>query len=93
MERILRETVPVDDKWHDFTLYGPIGSLLACRQPNRVDLWWHHKPPAAPVRWSLIVVGTGHQVPQRPGVEWLGTAVTAGGDLVWHLLGVRNPKD
>lgn len=53
----------------------------------------------APCLWALVapamprekrtfqMVGTGHQLPDEPG-KFIGTVVTYGGTLVWHLFEV-----
>ena len=87
-ERIYRYELPVDDEWHEFTLWGdPLA--VECRKPDAVE-FWSRDPGDLPVhglvgaRRSFIVVGTGQQVPT--GVRYWGTALVPGEALVWHLL-------
>jgi len=84
-ERIYRFEVPVDDQWHEFTLWGdPLA--VECRDPSVVEFWArHHDDPIVPgVVRSFVVVGTGHRVPKD--ARYWGTAIVPGGQLVWHLL-------
>ncbi len=82
MRRVLRELVPVDDQVHELAVTGPIVHVAA-RREDAVDVWWVYDSDV-PERVLLVrVFGTGHLVPAGP--EYLGTAVTPSGRLVWHL--------
>lgn len=79
--RVLRHEVPVDDRWHALQLSGPIVHV-ASRNPRSVEVW--AIATAAPsVTRGFRAFGTGQALP--PDVQHVGTAVTAGGQLVWHL--------
>lgn len=79
--RVLRYGIPVDDRWHALQLSGPIVHV-ATRDPNLVELWAinTNEPPSTR---GFRVFGTGQPLP--PDVAHIGTALTAGGQLVWHL--------
>lgn len=81
--RVFRYCVPVDDQWHDFDLTGPILNVDT-RKSYDVEFWVIDDDPNTDgYTVSLKVFGTGH--PLDEGVEYVGTAITPGGDLVWHL--------
>ena len=78
--RVLKWSVPVDDKFHS------IGSgkvvLTECQYgPDTVQVWTEEK--GEPVERSAKVIGTGQEAPDF--TEHVGSAVTAGGTLVWHV--------
>ena len=78
--RVLRWSVHVDDKFH------PIGSgkvvLVACQYgPSVVQVWTEEKDE--PVMRSAMVIGTGDDAPDF--TEHVGSALTAGGSIVWHV--------
>lgn len=82
--RVLKWNVPVDDKYHE------IGSgkvcLVACQNgPDTVQVWTEESEEVT--LGSAIVVGTGHPVPDF--TEHIGSVVTAGGALVWHVYGSK----
>lgn len=80
---IYRYEVPVDDQWHGVPLTGdPLA--VASRDPRGVEFWAGRDPGVEPRVRMFRVVGTGHAVPEAAR-HW-GTAVTADGALVWHLL-------
>lgn len=81
-QRVLKHTVPVDDQWHEI----PSQQILhvECqRSSEEVQVWTldygYPQPPTMRVR----IFGTGQPLPDR--AAHLGSAVTAGGQLVWHL--------
>lgn len=84
--RIIRHRLDVDDQVHRIIvpdLDQPVLSIAA-RTADTVDLWVLDDP-GLPVRdAALLVVGTG-QVWSADGT-WLGSCVTPGGTLVWHLI-------
>lgn len=80
--RVFRYEVPVDDRWHDIELSGPI-LHVDCRDPRIVEFWALCTTNGAPARTvSFTVVGTGHL---QPDGYHVGTAIAPGGQLVWHL--------
>lgn len=81
MTRILRYIIPVDDEWHT-TYTGGTPLHVACRSSDLVEFWAWELEASIPTEYR--VYGTGH--PVEPGVEYVGTAVTPGGHLVWHLV-------
>lgn len=87
VRRVLRYAVPADGAWHDLELAGPIVHVDT-RSADVVELWADalvdesYRPVRATVR-RFRVFGTGHPVP--PEAHHVGTALAAGGALVWHL--------
>jgi hypothetical protein len=79
--RVLKWTVPVDDRPHNIGT-GRIAHVACQHGPDAVQVWTVEGPEASPVR-PVQVFGTGHLVP----AYWhhVGSAVTAGGQLVWHV--------
>jgi hypothetical protein len=79
--RILRYIVPVDDGWHTvYTAGRPLH--VACRSADMVEFWAWESGTELPTEYR--VYGTGHTV--EPGATYVGTALTPGGHLVWHLV-------
>lgn len=84
MAAIHRYEIPVDDRWHDLPLAGPIYHV-ACRQPDTVELWALDSD-GAPTWREFRVFATGQPLPPEQDLHHVGTALTADGRLVWHLL-------
>lgn len=82
MKRIYRYEVPVDDRWHDVPCAWPV-LAVGCRREDAVEFWAHPAQGDTPAH-RLRVYGTGH--PIDDDTQYVGTAVTPGGDLVWHLM-------
>ena len=81
-DAIYRYEVPVDDRWHPLQLSGRIVHV-GCRNMHAVEVWAFHTDGPTVTR-SFRVYGTGQAIP--PGVEYVGTAIAPGGQLVWHLI-------
>lgn len=81
--RVLRWEVPVSDEW---ILIGG-GPVLhaACRgeEHDIVHVWTMETTPPDPPRRARVF-GTGHDLTPETG-RHLGTGITAGGSLVWHV--------
>lgn len=80
--RIIRWVVPVDDAPHDYPMNGAIVHV-ASRSDSTVTFWTLDS--GGPKRDRVFqVVGTGQPYP----ADWKhrGTALAAGGALVWHLM-------
>lgn len=80
--RVLKWTVPVDDEWH------PIGSgpvvLAACQfGVDAVQVWTDEHDDGNVLRRNARIYGTGHELP--PFGQHLGSVMTVGGALVWHV--------
>lgn len=82
--RILRYEVPVDDRFHTLRLLGPIVHV-ATRNPRCVEVW-ASTDGSGPYDWDLTVVATGQPFPGAGALTHLGTAISPGGELVWHLM-------
>ncbi len=81
--RILRYEVPVDDRWHEHCLSGPV-LHVAARRSDVVEFWAAAESDTRPTPRRFRVVGTGHEILDE--VWHRGTALAAGGALVWHLV-------
>lgn len=90
--RVLRFAVPVDDAWHAIGS-GPVVHV-DCRtgENDVVQVWTLECEPLDNVLAGNLrsdfgryvrVFGTGHSIPA--GASHIGTALTAGGALVWHV--------
>lgn len=87
-ERIFRYEVPVDDEWHEVELRGGEPLFVASRRHDMVEFWAQHNDALPARRARFMVVGTGQPMPSRAAYH--GTALAAGGQLVWHLLEDRS---
>ena len=82
---VCRYDLPVDDQWHELGLSGAV-LHVASRHPEVVTLWaLHSGGPLLPR--SFGVFGTGQVLP--PDARHAGTALAAGGALVWHVFEKR----
>ncbi len=83
--RILRYEVPVDSDWHVLDLpRGPIVHV-ASRTPDVVEFWLLDQGDDFTLTKAFQVFGTGQPIPPV-AAEHRGTAIAAGGSLVWHLM-------
>jgi hypothetical protein len=83
--RILRYEVPVDSDWHVLDLpRGPIVHVAA-RMPDIVEFWLLDQGDGLVLTRAFQIFGTGQPIPPA-AAEHRGTAITAGGSLVWHLM-------
>lgn len=81
MKRILRTSIPVDDRWHSIEVHGPVVHV-ATRFEAEVEIWW--LDDSAIVTWqrTFRVYGTGEDDVDGAHV---GSAITPSGKFVWHL--------
>lgn len=92
--RILKTTVKVNDDVQ--TLKGVRHTEqvvhVACQHSDEEVTVWFKEDNRLYVRepddLHALVVGTGHEWPRD--AEYLGTAITRNGWLVWHLLRVQS---
>jgi hypothetical protein len=82
---IYRYEVPVDDRWHRIDLTGPVVHV-ASRSPEIVEFWAIHDDALPTTAVPFRVYGTGHPIERREALRYVGSALAAGGRLVWHLL-------
>jgi hypothetical protein len=83
-ERVIRRyEVPVDDRWHTVPLTGPI-IYVGSRSPGIVELWAISDSQLPQRAHKYRVFGAGLPLPAEAGSH-VGTALAAGGALVWHL--------
>jgi hypothetical protein len=81
--QVFRYEVPADDHWHTVELSGPI-LHVAARRPDVVEFWAQTGAGLTQAR-TFRVFGTGHPLPPGVALAHRGTALAAGGALVWHL--------
>lgn len=82
MTAIHRYEIPVDDQWHTINLtHDPIH--VAARNRDLVEFWAPNDPYAPRYPRNFRAYGTGQLT--EDGLRWHGTAITANGQLVWHL--------
>lgn len=84
MRAIHRETIQVDDQWHEVKLRGPI-LYVASRHEDAVELWHLHDDGQEETLHAFLIVGTGH--PLAPALAtYVGSAITPSGTFVWHVM-------
>jgi hypothetical protein len=88
VKRVLKWDVPVDDREH--TIGAGFIAHVGCQQgPETVQVWTEQSDDH-PTRWparTVRVFGTGQPLPD--GARHLGSVVSAGGALVWHVYEVQ----
>ncbi|MBX3579959.1 MAG: hypothetical protein KF723_22375 [Rhizobiaceae bacterium] len=71
----------------------PIGSriLSVAEQHGVICLWAlvNPHPEAGKAVRRITIVGTGYPVPHGYTADYIGTVLTSGGDLVWHVFARR----
>ncbi|MGH8576156.1 MAG: DUF7352 domain-containing protein [Gammaproteobacteria bacterium] len=79
---MLRYEVPVDDQWHTLELSGAV-LHVDTRAPDVVEVWaLDSGGPTLPRQFRAF--GTGQRIPDGR-LRHVGSVITAGGRLVWHL--------
>ena len=58
--------------------------LAVDNQRDKLEVWFEVSPGRPERSIDLIIVGTGHAIPDDVG-NYLGHIVTAGGVFVWHF--------
>lgn len=81
--RALRWSVPVDDQWHQI---GSGQVLHVDARSNGTVEVWTLEGSAPSVARTVRVYGTGQSIAEAD-TEHIGTALTPGGALVWHVFG------
>lgn len=59
--------------------------LSVANQLESVCIWYKCDPDAEKVSRRFAVVGTGHLIDDRYHYKFIGTVLTHGGMLVWHV--------
>ena len=83
--RVLKWSVPVDDHPHEIGL-GKVMHVACQSTPDSVEVWTLEL--GEPHTMLAQVFGTGQPLPGSVQ-QHLGSTVTAGGALVWHVFEVR----
>jgi hypothetical protein len=88
---IFRATIPVED-YQLVTMTGDPIAVAADRggRDDVIDIWWeHYDDPGWKFDRAVYIFGTGHPVPwtvwTRHAYTHIGTVVTPGGFLIWHV--------
>lgn len=80
--------IPVNEMTASFTnvFEIPVGARLVhlAEQHGQIAMWWEVDSDASTQQHRFQIFGTGHG-PIREGLEYRGTCLFAGGDLVLHL--------
>lgn len=87
MKRVLKYTVPVDGQWHEIGV-GDIAFVACQNSADTVQVWVVEDSEAnasSPSNYvpRARVHGTGH--PVEDDAHYAGSALAAGGSLVWHV--------
>lgn len=103
--RVLRHTIPVDDRWHDIELTGSVVHT-DCKSPDFVEIWTTENLHIHTVSNGLgeLISEDYEKTAERPRrmsfrvfatgqpIEdgfYVRTALALGGQLVWHLFARR----
>lgn len=63
--------------------------LTAAEQRGVLCLWAIVDPARPNLLMRVTIVGTGHTAPGEDEADYIGTVLTSGGDLVWHVFARR----
>lgn len=91
MKTVLKWTIPVDDEWHPVGA-GPVLHVASqFGKISEVQVWTEevYETRSESIT-SATVIGTGHSVPDD--ADPLGSVVTSGGHLVWHVYRSSAPR-
>ena len=89
MTNIWRQTINITDR-QTLTHPGLRRVLAVDNSRNDLEAWgiaevWFEVAPGEPERsLDIIIVGTGHTVPDDAG-DYIGHLIGDGGTFVWHL--------
>lgn len=61
---------------------GPVPAHVH-EQRGEVCVWAEVDTELTPMPYEFYVIGTGHPAPE--GADYIGTAHTHGGQLIWHI--------
>ena len=86
-KRVWKVGIPVTDEQ---TVYMPEGAIpLAVgdqnNEPSSVQMWILANPDAKLVGRRILIRGTGHPADEVEAEQYVGTVITLGGQLVWHV--------
>jgi hypothetical protein len=79
---MLRWTIPADDQWHEVNANGGI-AFVATRAEPYAEVWTIVHDDFPEENRSLRIYGTG--APIDSGGDYIGSAITPSGRLVWHV--------
>lgn len=85
---IHRHEIPADRQWHNQELTGAV-LHVATRTPYTVEIWARASDEGLRCTHSYRVFGTGEPLPDD--CQYVGTAITPGGQFVWHLMMKHQP--
>ncbi len=81
---VFKEDVPVNDRWHERAGIAPL--CVGSQSDHTVTFW---RSATDTTTREYCVFGTGQAIPGD--AEYVGTAIAAGGLLVWHLFARKVP--
>jgi hypothetical protein len=69
------------------TIWLPVGATILSvgMQYGSPTMWALVDPTRANSKREIRIAGTGHVVPQSDASRFIGTLITEGGALVWHV--------
>jgi len=87
MKVIWKYKIPIES-W--FTLEMPMGAKILTfqSQGDEAYVWATVEPGREIVKRCFAILATGQEFVESPG-EYLGTAQTHGGQLIWHLFEIK----
>lgn len=89
MKRVLKWNVLVDDKTHEIGA-GKVVHVACQHDFSLVQVWTEEfDSPGSSTKRKVKVYGTGGDVPDFH--DHIGSVVTAGGALVWHVYALPIP--
>jgi hypothetical protein len=90
--RILKWTLAVTDRQHVSMPYGAT-ILQVANQNDAIVLWALCEETEVRERRTFAIHGTGHSISDATGYGFLGTVLTSGGALVWHVFEISGLDD
>lgn len=78
---VYRYEVPVDNRWHEIELSGPVLHVASRHGDARLVHFWAVNGQGLPYLYRFRVFGTGMEIPGS--ADYTGTAICE--PYVWHL--------
>lgn len=67
--------------------------LFVDTQSDLICLWALVDPDATKEKRHFMLVGTGHDVPDQTKLDYIGSGMLFGGQLVFHVFEVLEPSE
>ena len=91
---IWKYDLPVQDEVIEISMpvgASPLSVGSQFGDPSSVQLWASVDPDVEPAPLRFWIIGTGHPYPQTDKtLLFIGTVITSGGSLIWHVFGELN---